>query len=196
MERRIAARALWFGRVTSALVGLVIVGLAALGVSATALAAVPGDPFKLGRLNAIDRLTSLTGTSSTALLKIDNNGTGPALNLQVESGNPPLTVNATAGKATNLNADKLDGLDASAFLPAHVYSLTKTVDAPAEQETTASIECNAGDVAISGGFLGVDGGRVGTSMRGIDNALAWTVTVDSTSPDDDSFTIGVVCIDL
>jgi hypothetical protein len=49
------------------------------------------------------------------MLKVDNNGTGPALNLQVEPNRSPLTVKAGAGKAINLNADQLDGKDESAF---------------------------------------------------------------------------------
>lgn len=32
------------------------------------------------------------------------------------SGKPPLTVNAAAGKATNLNSDKLDGKDSGDFV--------------------------------------------------------------------------------
>jgi hypothetical protein len=39
-----------------------------------------------------------------------------ALQLTVAEGKPPIQVNATAGKASNLNADKLDGDDSTAFL--------------------------------------------------------------------------------
>ncbi len=81
-----------------------------------ALAAVPGDPFKLGKINSINRLSTLVGSVTGPLLKVDNNGGGPALRLEANSGKPPLVVNAGAGKATNLNADKLDNLDQSAFL--------------------------------------------------------------------------------
>ena len=35
------------------------------------------------------------------------------MDLRVEPGKPPLTVNADAGKASNLDADELDGLDSS-----------------------------------------------------------------------------------
>ena len=41
----------------------------------------------------------------------------PALSLEAGSGNAPLTVNSTAGKATNLNADRLDGKDSSNLEP-------------------------------------------------------------------------------
>ena len=41
-----------------------------------------------------------------------------SLSLRVRPGDPPLTVNADAGTATNLSADKLDGKDATAFVSA------------------------------------------------------------------------------
>jgi hypothetical protein len=46
----------------------------------------------------------------------ENLGTGPALELHTHGG-PPMTVDSPA-RVTNLNADLLDGLSASAFLPA------------------------------------------------------------------------------
>ena len=108
----------WIGRAATFCVGLAVVLAVTLGVAATALAAVPGDPFKLGRLNVVDRLTTLTGSVAGPMLRVENNGGGPALALKSGAGGPPLTVGADAGKATNLDADKLDGKDASAFLPA------------------------------------------------------------------------------
>jgi hypothetical protein len=111
-------KVMWVGRATTFCVGLAVVLAVAFGVGTTALAAVPGDPFKLGRLNTVDRLTSLAGTVAGPLLRLDNNGGGPALALESEAGKAPLTVNAEAGKAANLDADRLDGQDASAFLPA------------------------------------------------------------------------------
>lgn len=84
----------------------------------TVAAAAPGEPFKLGRLNAVDRATALVGAAAGPLLRVDNNGGGPALALKANPGAPPLTVNAGSGKAANLDADKLDGKDSSAFLAA------------------------------------------------------------------------------
>lgn len=111
-------KVLWVGRAATFCMGLAVVLAVVLGVGTTALAAVPGDPFKLGRLNTVDRVTSLVGSVSGPLFRADNNGGGPALALEANVGRPPLTVNAGAGKATNLDADRLDGKDASAFLPA------------------------------------------------------------------------------
>jgi hypothetical protein len=123
-----------------------VASLAAVGLlvvsAAGAAAAVPGDPFRLGVANSISAATTLSGSLAARLVGItntstlagaraltvvsrstsgtvlaQNQGTGPALQLSVAAGRPPLTVNSTAGKATNLNADKLDGQDSSAFLP-------------------------------------------------------------------------------
>jgi hypothetical protein len=89
----------WIGRAATFCVGLAVVLAVTLGVAATALAAVPGDPFKLGRLNAVDRLTTLTGSVAGPSLRVENNGGGPALALKASAGGPPLTVGADAGPA-------------------------------------------------------------------------------------------------
>jgi hypothetical protein len=46
------------------------------------------------------------------MLKVDNDSSAAgsrALDLRVEPGKEPINVNADAGKATNLDADELDG---------------------------------------------------------------------------------------
>ncbi len=63
-----------------------------------------GDPFILGASN-----------SATNASKLVTSGAGPALSLVVDSGVAPLAVNS-AVKVARLNADRLDGLDATAFL--------------------------------------------------------------------------------
>lgn len=85
-----------------------------LGAATTALAAVPGDPFKLGNVNTIDRISQLVGTNNNAMLKIDNDSAGPAataLDLQVERGKAPMRVDSIT-KVANLNADRVDGQNA------------------------------------------------------------------------------------
>jgi hypothetical protein len=64
-----------------------------------------GKPFLLGRRNVAETVSALA-----------KRGVGPALRLLVDSG-PPLEVNSQ-GKVANLNADKVDGKDADAFLAA------------------------------------------------------------------------------
>lgn len=116
--RLILSKVMWVGRATVFTVGLAVTLALMLGVATAALAAVPGDPFRLGRINTIDSLSTLVGSVNNAMLRIDNNSAGSdatALNLQVEPGKAPVKVNATAGKATNLNADELDGKQAEDF---------------------------------------------------------------------------------
>ncbi|CAA9421268.1 MAG: hypothetical protein AVDCRST_MAG01-01-2292 [uncultured Rubrobacteraceae bacterium] len=118
-------KVMWVGRATTFCVGLAVVLVVAFGVGTTALAAVPGDPFKLGRANVVDRITTLVGSATGPLLRVDNDGAGTALDLRVgDSGAPPdakpappMSVDSQA-RVTNLNADELDGKDAEAFLPA------------------------------------------------------------------------------
>jgi type IV pilus assembly protein PilA len=111
----IFSKVLWLGRATTFCVGLSVILAVVFGVGATALAAVPGDPLRLGRINTIDRLTSLAGSVGGPLLKIDNDGGGPALALESNAGTAPMKVNAEAGKVTNLDADELDGKDSTEF---------------------------------------------------------------------------------
>lgn len=84
--------------------GTVIAYLALfMAMSGTAVAAT-GGTFILGRAN--------TASTQTVL---SNSGTGPVLALSTRTGQAPLAVSASSGKATNLSADKLDGLDSTAF---------------------------------------------------------------------------------
>lgn len=82
-----------------------------MAMSGTAVAAT-GGTFVLGRGNAASTPTSLT-----------NSGAGPVLSLSTRTGQPPLAVSAAAGKATNLSADKLDGLDSTAFARAFNHGM-------------------------------------------------------------------------
>ena len=113
------------GRATALVIGVGVVLAMVLGVATVALAAVPGDPFRLGQLNdALSAGTGLTSDRSGPTLELSNTNDGsttervvaPPLGLSVGPGQPPLTVNPGAGTATNLDADKLDGLDQGAFL--------------------------------------------------------------------------------
>ena len=108
-------RRLWLARGTSTVLGLalvmtLIVGVASALVSAPAEAA-PASTLKAGVQNAVNAVTSMVGSVAGPILKLDNNGTGTALDLQVESGKAPMTVNSET-KVDNLNADKVDGKSA------------------------------------------------------------------------------------
>ncbi len=125
MFRGVVSKVVWVGRTASMVFGLALVLALVLGIATMALAAVPGDPFKLGQVNRINALTTLVGSSSGAMLAVDNDSTATgarALDLRVEDDNAPMRVNATAGKATNLNADLLDGQEAAALAEPRGYA--------------------------------------------------------------------------
>lgn len=113
-------RALWLTKGAALFGGAVVTLALVLGVGTMALAAVPGDPFKLGQYNRVDGLTVLASTLAGPVLRVDNDGSGPALDLRV--GDPrtdpfkktvaPMKVDSPA-RVDLLNADRLDGKSAS-----------------------------------------------------------------------------------
>ena len=120
MTRIILSKMIGVARTTALAVGVAVVLAATLGAATTALAAVPGDPFKVGQLNAINAISRLVGEVDGPMLVVDNDSAGQratALTLQTEQNRPPLKVNAAAGTATNLSADELDGNDSNQILP-------------------------------------------------------------------------------
>jgi hypothetical protein len=143
MIRSAASKVIWVGRTAATVFGLALVLALVLGVATMALAAVPGDPFRLGKLNAIDAVSRLKGSVGGPMLLLDNDSQearATALKLQVEEGKAPLKVNALAGKARNLNADKLDGKSEADFYAAG----SKVADSVhADQADTATTADNA-----------------------------------------------------
>jgi hypothetical protein len=86
--------------------------------------AATGDNFILGQPNSASNQTSLTASVSNAtvggnkVLQLTNPSAAAGaqgLGITVGANRPPIFVNANAGKATNLNVDKLDGLDSTAL---------------------------------------------------------------------------------
>jgi hypothetical protein len=99
---------------------LAVVAALTLGTASAALAgAGVGGVFNLGVTNSVDAITTLVGDVAGPGLRIDNNSTNAAataLDLQVEPGKAPMKVNSGT-KVTNLNADKVDGIDGTTLLP-------------------------------------------------------------------------------
>ena len=114
MIKIVFSKVMWVGRATVFTVGLAVTLALMLGIATVALAAVPGDPFKLGRINTINTISTLVGSASSPMLRIDNNGSGVALDLQVEPGKAPMKVNSGT-KVANLNSDTVDGYDSFDF---------------------------------------------------------------------------------
>lgn len=171
------SKVMWVGKATTFCVGLAVVPAVMFGIGTTALTAVPGDPFRLGRINTVDRLTTLAGSVGGPLLKVDNDGSDSALALETEAGNPPLRVNAGAGKVTNLDADALDGKDSGAFLAADGKA---SDSAHADWADTAA---SADSAATAGDANTLDGIDSTQFMRAISySKFAPTADSDSVSP--------------
>jgi hypothetical protein len=83
-----------------------------------------GAPFNLGQTTTVDRMSSLVGSHAGAMLRVENDGTGTALDLRVGPTNAtpanntvtPMRVNSQK-KVTNLNTDELDGMDWTELAP-------------------------------------------------------------------------------
>ena len=116
--------------------------------------------FLLNVGNAVSAISSLVGEVDGPLLRLVNDGAGDnstGLDIQVEPGNPPITVNPEAGKAPNLDADKLDGQDSAAFFSGRTYTkVGDEVTGTDGQVTSASATCDTGDIALSGGYAFID----------------------------------------
>ncbi|WP_028066140.1 hypothetical protein [Solirubrobacter soli] len=149
-------------------------------VALAATDAVPGDPLKLGQSQRIDKASTVlegtnqlndgvlslrkSGSGIGPVLKVVNGGAGAGrrgIDLTVPAGQPPIAVNADAGKASNLNADKLDGKSEEDFLPSRLYGVaTGLVSGPGGGKTVlvsgVSLGCDDGDVALSAGGNAVD----------------------------------------
>ncbi len=153
-----ARKVMWIGRATVFTVGLIVVLALILGVATTALAAVPGSPFKLGRINTIDQMSTLAGNASGALLRINNVGSAPALDLRVEEGEAPMNVNS-ATLVNDLNADQVDGRSADDFISEDkIYTETESVTAPGSGFLEIVIaHCDSGDKLLGGGGGSPDG---------------------------------------
>jgi hypothetical protein len=133
MLRSLGKKAMRVGRATVFLVGLSVILAMVFGVASTALAGNGvGAVFNLGQKNTVNRLSQLVGAPTAgAMLRVDNDGTGTALDLKVGSptvnpadkATPPMTVDSQA-VVINLNADELDGQDSTAFsLAGHDHDL-------------------------------------------------------------------------
>ncbi len=164
-------------------VSLTVVLALTVGLATSALAAVPGDPFKLGKTKTVDRISPLEGSTASSMLRIDNNGTGSALQLLVEPGKAPLTVNAEAGTAKNLSADELDGKDGSAFFSGKTYTARRDEAGPGGgQDKFTTVSCDPGDKVLGGGggvspdiFFPTDDGNVTFSRPG--SLGSWNMSV-------------------
>src|ERR671921_138026 len=106
---------------------LAVAAALTLGTASAALAGSGvGGVFNLGKINTVNTISRLEGSTVNAMLRINQLGSGTALNLQVQDPNkPPMTINSSA-KVVDLNSDQLDGQDSTNFLPRATYTKEET----------------------------------------------------------------------
>jgi hypothetical protein len=185
-------------RATTTVVGLAIMLALVLGVASTALAGTGvGATLNLGKINTVDAVSKPVGNVAGPSLRVDNNSAGAsatALDLQVEPGKAPMKVNSD-GRVTNLNADKLDGKGASAFMHARTYRVDKPITIDVVFSTAVS--CDAGDLAISSAWANKDAGtEIVTAAPSIGDPEAMIFLINSDAPLLDEMTLMANCADL
>lgn len=175
----------------AALLGLVV-GPAAIGLAAV------GKPILAGEANsAAGKATSLVAGLADPVLRLANKGPGPALALEVKAGRPPLTVPKDAGKASNLNADELDGFDAAAFVrvgtPTYIVQNGMNIAASGTNTANTAV-CDGGDRLLTGGVLDVTDSAVVTDSFGADRS--WVVAIRRVGSGNASAEVRAVCLDF
>jgi hypothetical protein len=112
----------------------------------------------------------------------------------VEPGKAPMKVNS-ATQVANLNADKLDGQDASAFMAASTYRVDKPITLDIVFSTAVS--CDPADLALSGAWVGEDATtEITTATPSIANPGSVTFLIESNSTKLEEMTLMAVCADL
>lgn len=208
-----------FTRNRRAIAALVVTLTAVPAVALAATDAAPGDPLKLGQdnhiLNATTTLSGVgqnsdgllqlrrdTGSGIGAVLKVVNSGPGVArrgIDINVPTGQPPITVSPGAGKASGLDADRLDGKDRIDFMSSGVYGNgTRTLKRGKGNGSTVLItaldglECDEGDIALSAGGNAVDPEDHLNSIEPFRSSYQIEFT-DNGGPS--NFRANIVCID-
>ena len=199
--KKVARTVMWVGRTTVFTVGLAVTLALMIGVATAALGAVPGDPFKLGKANAVNALTRLTGTTNNALLRLHNDSSGQdatALELQVAPGKPPVKTNSGV-RVANLNADRLDGRDAASFAradtPTYVsINAASTGPPPFDPFASNRAICDDGDRLLTGGYFDMTDN--GVAVESFGEPDSWRATVERTNDSSARISIRAVCLDF
>lgn len=160
-------------------VSTLVVGLigGALGASLVggAAYAVNGGYLKIGTTN--------TGTLPTTL----TNSSGIPLSLNAKTGQPPIKTNS-ATKVTNLNADKIDGVDSTslalaagkvAYVHASSFAVIDYNGDTTDDAVVTWAVCPKGSKLTGGGYDIAPGTEVLSSSPFSDNS--WNVVTNGTS---------------
>jgi hypothetical protein len=136
MLRSAASKVMWVGRATVFLVGLAVILALVFGLASVALGTT-GQNFILGKANnTAETPTGLVSTLSDAAksaLIVTNKSGGSALDLRVGNATTPANTVApmrvnSQKVVTHLNADKLDGQNASELQEPRGYAQVTTSD--------------------------------------------------------------------
>ncbi len=203
--RSAVSKVMWVGRATVFLVGLAVILALVLGVASAAFGA-NGDAWRLGRSNVATAITNLGGQLGVngPMVRITNNNANAddtALALQVQSGEPPMRVNSTT-RVDSLNADLLDGQDASQFVPTNTNSFVRNSTYRNESALGPGTQlgdgtfvqaagCNAGDVLLSGGPANLSG-TTDMVESFPNNSGTWSARVDKNGLTD-NYSVVVLC---
>jgi hypothetical protein len=162
MTKTIFTRVMWLGRATTVLVGLAMILALCVGLASKALAGTGvGTHFDLGKVNTVDAITNLVGSVAGPSLQVDNNSTGTgatALELQVEPGKAPMTVNSDA-QVANLNADKVDGKGSGEIGINGLERVSATSNTNSFSHKLATATCPTGKVLVGTGYFASGGKR-------------------------------------
>lgn len=205
MVKTIFSGAWRIGRVTALVMGTAVMLALVVGLASTAFGA-NGDAWKLGKGNVATKITGLAGPLGVngPMVRLTNNNAGTddtALELRVQSGEAPMTVNS-ATRVNNLNADQLDGQDSSQFVPANTNSFVRNSLYRNESALTAGTQlgdgtftlaasCAAGDVMLSGGPANLSG-TTDMVESFPSSTTTWTARVDKNGLTD-SYSVVVLC---
>ena len=213
------SRLWWLGRGTATVMGLAVMLAVVFGVGTAALAAVPGNPFELGRVNAIGKITRLAGATDNALLRIDNDSKGEratALDLRVDPAKPPMRVDSSA-KVQKLNADlvdgqsadqfvplggkafdsgNLDGKDSTAYFSGKNYGVFRVaVGGGGGSSKVLEVNCDPADMVLGGGGGSLDGEDHLSKSIPIGQATGWQAVVRDNNLSNSVF-VSAVCADF
>jgi hypothetical protein len=198
---------------TSSLTGVLVGAL--LVAALPAIAASVGDPFALGEVNDLDERTDLKGEAKGANLQIKNTGNSSALaakadrqaivakatdgpvavnakadrvavKIKVDPGQAPIKVNATAGTATNLSADAVDGYDANQLIRAAHAELEGLAEVPDGDGEKLSVTITA----PVGGML-IATGNLDATYNGSEDRYNCSLTLDGIVVDGTAMTSSI-----
>ena len=199
MVRTGLSKAFRIGRATALALGVAVMLALVVGVTSRAFGA-NGDPWTLGQGNAATAITVLggaLGVDGPMVRLINNNADADdtALDLRVQTGEAPLSVNSTA-RVTNLNTDLLDGKDSGGFVAASIYKRESAVAAGTQISDgtfVAEQACDPGDVLLSGGPANINPTSVMLeSFPAPGSTTSWKVRINKNGAAD-NWNVVVLC---